>query len=444
MLTEAGHRVVMLGDGAAAINLIKERVFDAAIVDVRLPRVDGLTLLRHIRQHAPTTAVLLVTGYAAVDDAVTSLHVGAQDYLTKPIDPEKLLARVHEIAERLALRRELETTRTHLASRDAGSALVGTSPVMKVLSAKIDMVARSNASVVISGESGTGKELVARTIHARSPRREGPFVAVNCAAFPDTLLEAELFGHERGAFTGATRQRDGRFKVADGGTLLLDEVGEIPLSAQIRLLRVLQEGTIEPLGTHEVVSVDVRILAATHRNLKTLVKDGAFREDLYFRLNVIELNVPALRERGGDLTLLLAHFLEKLTPTGKVAPGISPRAWAALAHYSYPGNVREFAHAIERSLVLSHGAEIDLEHLPPEIAGAASGEGKGAMDFRPLTVAVAEFEREYLLRALRQVSGRRLEAADLLGISRKSLWEKMRRYSIADSDVEMEDSERES
>jgi DNA-binding NtrC family response regulator len=297
---------------------------------------------------------------------------------------------------------------------------------------------------VISGESGTGKELVARTIHARSARRNGPFVPVNCAAFPEGLLEAELFGHERGAFTGATRQRDGRFKVAHGGTLLLDEVGEIPLSAQIRLLRVLQEGTIEPLGTHEVVPVDVRILAATHRNLKALVAAGAFREDLYFRINVLELAVPPLRERKADLAPLLGHFLERLSaPAGGPAPGISPRAWAALTHYSYPGNVREFAHAIERSVVLSQGAEIDLEHLPEEIAGAIPApDGKACGDFRLLADALGAFEREYLVRALRHAGGRRSQAAQLLGISRKNLWEKLRKHDIVDDDVECEDRDR--
>jgi DNA-binding NtrC family response regulator len=440
LLAESGHRVVGVGDGGAALSLIRERVFDAAIFDIHLPSVDGLTLLSHVRRDSPGTVVILMTGYAAVDEAVKSLHAGALEYLTKPVHPEALARSVQRIAERIGLRRELDAVREDLAGRDAGSVIVGTSPLMKQLSGKVDTVARSNAPVVILGESGTGKELVARTIHARSPRRDQPFIAVNCAAFPEGLLEAELFGHERGAFTGAVRRREGRFMAAHRGTLLLDEAGEIPLPAQVKLLRVLEQGTIEPLGSNDSVPVDVRVLAATHRNLKSLVASGAFREDLYFRLNVLELTIPPLRERRSDLVVLLAHFLEKLTPSGKVPPGLSPRAWAALTQYAYPGNVREFAHAIERSLVLSHGDEIDLEHLPEEIAGAITPTEPTATTFRPLHNALWEFEREYVLRALRHAAGGRAQAAHLLGISRKNLWEKIRKHHISDSDMELSDA----
>jgi DNA-binding NtrC family response regulator len=254
-----------------------QHVFDVAICDVRMPKVDGLTLLRRLRQDSPQTVVILMTGYAEVHDAVASLQEGAADYVTKPVDCELLMRRIGGIAERLALKTDLEVARSELIARDVGSAIIGHSPPMVQLMSRIETLAHSHASVVITGESGTGKELVARTMHARGPRHDRPFVVVNCAAFPETLLEAELFGHEQGAFTGATKKRDGRFVAANGGTLLLDEVGEIPIAAQVKLLRVLQEGILEPLGTNRPVAVDVRIIAATHRNLKDMVATGRFR-----------------------------------------------------------------------------------------------------------------------------------------------------------------------
>jgi DNA-binding NtrC family response regulator len=438
VLLDAGHEVTEASEGAEAMALIQHHHYDVAICDVRLPKIDGLTVFRRIRQDSPQTAVIIMTGHAEIHDAVASLQEGATDYVTKPVPGELLMRRIDEIAERLALRRELEVARSDLVARDVGCAIIGQSPATLQLLSRIDTLAQSCASVVITGESGTGKELVARTIHARGPRHEHPFVAVNCAAFPETLLEAELFGHEQGAFTGATKKRDGRFVAANGGTLLLDEIAEIPISGQIKLLRVLQEGTVEPLGTHRPVSVDVRIIAATHRNLKELVAAGRFREDLFFRLNVIELHVPPLRERKADFVPLLVHFLRQFTPRGKVPPAIAPRAWAALTEYSYPGNVREFAHAIEHGLVLSRGREIDLEHLPSHIAGTVTPSGDAGESFRPLSVAMTEFEKEYLLRALRLAEGGRTHAAELLNISRKSLWERLRRHNISDVDRALE------
>jgi DNA-binding NtrC family response regulator len=435
VLVDAGHEVSEASEGAEAIDLIEQQTFDVAICDVCLPKVDGLTVFRRLRQDSPQTVVIIMTGHAEVHDAVVSLQEGAADYVTKPVAGEALMRRIDQIAERLAIRRELEIARTELIVRDVGCAIIGQSPLTLQLMSRIDTLAQSHASVVITGESGTGKELVARTIHARGPRHEHPFVAVNCAAFPETLLEAELFGHEQGAFTGATKKRDGRFVAANGGTLLLDEVGEMPLTSQVKLLRVLQEGTVEPLGTHRPIRIDVRIIAATHRNLREMVASGRFREDLFFRLNVIELNAPPLRERKGDFVPLLVHFLRKYTPRGVVPPGISPRAWAALTEYSYPGNVREFGHAIEHGLVLSRGSEIDLAHLPPHIAGTIMPSSPSGESFRPLMAAMTEFEKEYLLRALRICDGGRTQAAELLHISRKNLWERLRRHNIVDVDT---------
>jgi DNA-binding NtrC family response regulator len=378
--------------------------------------------------------VVVMTAFGSASIAIEAMQLGAYDYVTKPFDPEEFSLRViGHIAEHRALRQELEEARKMVASRDAGAPIIGHTPGMQQLIERINTVAQSDAPVLIRGESGTGKELIAHTLHARSPRKNAPFVAVNCAAFPETLIEAELFGHERGAFTGAVRKREGRFKAADGGTLLLDEVAEIPLPVQAKLLRVLEEGVIEPLGTNTAVPVNVRIVSATHRDLKDLIAKGKFREDLYFRINVLDLNIPPLRERRADMPLLMAHFLRRFYP-GRVPPGIAPRAWAALMEYPFPGNVREFAHAIERAVVLSHGSEIDLEHLPADIVGSAVPSKPSDASFRPLGVAMKEFEKQYLLRALRLATGGKGHAAELLGISRKNLWEKLKAHGITTDD----------
>ena len=433
-LTDAGHRVTEAGDGEEAIALVAERIFDVAILDIRLPKVDGLTIFRRLRQKSPSTAVILMTAFATVPDAVGSLRDGAYDYVTKPFDPEEFSLRViGHIAEHRALRQELEEARQAVASRETGSPIIGHAPQMQRLIERINTVAQSDAPILICGESGTGKELVAHTIHARSPRKNQPFVSVNCAAFPADLIEAELFGHERGAFAGAVRKREGRFLAADGGTLLLDEVTELQLPVQRKLLRVLEEGVIEPLGTNTTVPVNVRLVSTTCRELKELIAQGKFREDLQLRINVLDLRIPPLRERRADLPLLLAHFLRRYYP-GRVPPGIAPRAWAALMEYPFPGNVREFAHAIERAVVLASGAEIDLEHLPPDLSAepASSAAAPNAETFRPLLVVMKELEKDYVQRALRLTGGSKSQAAELLGISRKNLWEKLKLHGIQD------------
>ena len=290
-------------------------------------------------------------------------------------------------------------------------------------------MAASDAPVLLTGESGTGKELLARTIHAQSSRRDQPLVIVNCAAFPETLIEAELFGHERGAFTGALQKRDGRFKAADGGTLFLDEINGLSLMAQAKLLRVLNDGTFHPIGTNTEVAVDVRLISATNRELKAMIAEGTFREDLYYRIKVLDIELPPLRMRIGDLALFVAHFLRRHAPPGR-QPTLSPSAWAALSVHAFPGNVRELEHAIQHAVVLARGFEIDLEHLPRDIstiAGVATLGNHG--EIQPLAVAVREFEREYLLRALKMARGNKSQAARLLGISRKHLWEKLRRLT---------------
>jgi two-component system, NtrC family, response regulator AtoC len=431
-LRDNGHRVEIAADGQLAIDHLDSHPVDVVICDVRLPKIDGLTILRRIRAAMPATDVIMMTAHVDVAQAVMALKEGACDYLTKPFDVDELLLQVRRIAETRGLRRELEGARGELAAgRGFDAALVGESPAMERVRERITMVARSDASILITGASGTGKEVVARLIHAASARHDEPFIAVNCGALAESLIEAELFGHERGAFTGADRRRDGRFKAADGGTLLLDEVAELPLPAQTKLLRVLQEGTVEPLGSNVPIKVNVRIISATNRNLAARVRTGDFREDLYYRINVIEVPLPALSERRSDLPLLLRHFMQKFTPSGAPLPAISAAAWNAIATHAYPGNIRELSHAIEHAMVLAGDRELDLHHLPAALIGDESqgereGVGQSSTAVRPLRLAMREFEVAYLQRALAAFDGRRTHAAEVLGISRKTLWEKLR------------------
>ena len=338
-----------------------------------------MTIFRQVRQHAPNTDIVFITAFGAVPDAVAALKEGATDYLTKPFRLEELKARVEQIAKTRQLRKELNWARTAMESEPrtpGGTSIIGRSPVLQRTLERTEMFARSDYPVLITGESGTGKELVARLLHEHSERKNHLLVVVNCAAFPETLIEAELFGYKRGAFTGAFQDREGRFKAANNGTLFLDEVAEIPLPAQAKLLRVLQESCFEPLGTNQSVRVDVRILSATHRDLRERVRQGLFREDLYYRLKVLSLDVPPLRERRGDLPILVEHFLKQFTANGTEGcehPTITAGALAALAAYSYPGNVRELEHALQHAAVLANGQGIDLEHLPPELAGPRQG-----------------------------------------------------------------------
>jgi len=432
-LRDAGHRVTAVKDGAEALELVRVRAFDLMICDIRLPKLDGLTLFRQTRQQSPDTTVILMTAFAAVQDAVAAVKEGAHDYLTKPFEIDEITLRVKRIADHRALLRELELARAELAKDGISEVIVGRSVQMLRLLDRVNTIAPSHAPVLLQGESGTGKELVARALHERGARRGKAFVAVNCAAFPETLLEAELFGHERGAFTGAVKKRDGRFRAAHGGTLLLDEVAEMSMPAQAKLLRVLQEGVIEPLGTNESVRVDVRVISATNRNLKERVNEGLFREDLYYRLNVLNVDIPPLRERKGDLPLLVQYFLKKLGKGGSTSPRLSQSAWTALAQFAFPGNVRQLEHAIQHAVVLAGDSDIEIQHLPREIAHAGDVVLAGSPLPRPLGAALKEFEREYLLRALAEADGKRTLAAEILGISRKNLWEKLRMHGFSDS-----------
>jgi DNA-binding NtrC family response regulator len=428
VLREEGHAVDLAADGEAAMARLAAQPFHLVVSDVRLPKLDGLALLRRVRRDFPTTEVVLMTAYGSIGDAVSAMKDSAVDYLTKPFAIDELVTVVDRIDDRFRLREEHTRSRAELASRNGAAHLAGQSAEVRQLIARIDTIADTQAAVLLMGESGTGKELVARMLHERSGRRDKPLVVVNCAAVPPSLIEAELFGHERGAFTGAIKRREGRFKAADGGTLFLDEIGETPLETQAKLLRVLQEGEIVPVGSNASVKVDVRLVSATNRDLKAMVAAGRFREDLYYRIKVFDLHVPTLRDRRGDLTVLVDQFLREFRPDEQEPPVLSPAAWAALRDYEFPGNVRELRHAMQHAAILARGAEIELHHLPPEISGTA--ESPAPARASSLGEAMDEYEKELILRTIRGTGEKRQRAAKLLGISRKSLWKKLTKYGL--------------
>jgi DNA-binding NtrC family response regulator len=428
-LYRPGRRVATASDGAEALDRIRTQSFGLVLLDIRLPKIDGLSVHRQL-QHTSVEVqpailaphVILMTAFGSIPEAVQAIQGKAADYIVKPFDMPQLLERVEQIASQRRLHEEL------IPYDDGVSTpLIGKSPAIVGVRARLRTIAASDAAVLITGETGTGKELAARMVHDTSPRSSGPFVAVNCAAFPEPLLEAELFGHERGSFTGATRRREGRFEAADGGTLFLDEVGDLPIAAQAKLLRVLQHGTFEPLGTNRARRVDVRLVSASNRNLE----DGrCLRKDLLYRINVFHLHLPALRERRQDIPLLVSHFCRR---RGGAPVKISPLGWAALQHHPFPGNVRELEHAIEHALVLSQGGEIALEHFPERVQRALGpnlASSTAATDFRLLADAMDEFERVYIARALDLAQGSKSRAAALLGVSRKCLWAKLKELGL--------------
>jgi DNA-binding NtrC family response regulator len=432
-LREIGHRVALAADGDEAMHCLERQTFNLVVSDIRLPKGDGFSILRRVRDQQPNTDVILMTAFGTIQEAVSAVRENAIEYLTKPFELPEILAMVGRIDERWRLMHDLAAARAELATRQAGPVharrmIEGSSPAIVHLRERIAAIAASSAAVLLTGESGTGKELAARMIHAASDRRDAPFVAVNCAAIPTALMEAELFGHERGAFTGALKRRDGRFKAADGGTLFLDEIGEMPLDVQAKLLRVLQEGSFEPIGTNTSVKVDVRLVSASNRALKGPATDGAFRQDLYYRIKVFDLNLPPLRDRLSDLPILVEQFLREFTAADQPPPCLAPATWAALHGYNYPGNVRELRHAIQHATILARGQEIRVHHLPSEFRGGTSALTSERVE--PLSAVMAQFERDYIERTLQLAGGERRKAAELLGISRKNLWEKMSRHGL--------------
>ncbi|MHB8877747.1 MAG: sigma-54-dependent transcriptional regulator, partial [Myxococcaceae bacterium] len=423
-LVDAGFKVTECGDGTSAARSLEAQPFDVLVADVRLPGVDGVTLFRQARQLQPPPAVVLMTAFADTADAVTVMREGARDYLLKPFEMEELLLRVGRVRDEVFFLRRMEEGSQ--AAAPAGSlkdAILGDSPPIRLLRDRVEAAAASDVAVLLMGETGTGKDLTAQLIHERSRRAGKPLVAVNCAALHEGLFESEMFGHEKGAFTGAERRRVGRFEAADGGTLFLNEVGDLSLNSQAKLLQAIETGTFEPVGSSRPLRVNVRIIAATNRDLRAEVAGGGFRRDLYFRLNVIDVQTPPLRERRADIPILVRHFLEAIASrNGRPVPVLSPAAAAALATHDYPGNVRELLHGLERAIALSRGETIRLESLPEEIGRRGPvepGEPPAGDRQRPLGEATEQFERQYIERVLERADGHRGRAAALLGISRK-------------------------
>jgi DNA-binding NtrC family response regulator len=432
-LGDAGHEVHTAHDGEQAVELMTSLTFDVVVTDIRLPKLDGLSLFRLARERSPNTSVILVTAFAEVHEAIAAVREGAHDYLMKPLASKDIALRIERIAAQVSIQRQLVEARVQLARLDGPEQIVGRSAVMCRMMDRLNTIAASDAPVLLLGETGTGKELLARALHDRSARHLKPFVAVNCAAFPDTLLEAELFGHERGAFTGAVARRAGRFAAAHGGTLLLDEVGDMSTALQVKLLRVLEQHTIEPLGTNVSIPVDVRVISATHRDLRQMISEGLFRQDLYYRLNVLSIDVPPLRAREGDLPLLAQYFLNKFHRRGAEPARMSSAAWSALSAFGFPGNVRQLGHAIEHATVMARGGEIEPRHLPMEITAELGAATSARPRSGTLQVAKRQFERQYLHHVLAHSDGKRAEASKILGISRKNLWEKLRNDQSTDN-----------
>jgi len=429
VLAAEGFEVVTAPDGSVALGRLEASTFDVVLCDVRMPGMDGIELLPQLVRRLPGTPVIMMSAYGTDELAALTINQGAYDYLTKPFRPAEVLLTIRKARERERLRRANQVLRREVQRATGERPIVATSEAMIELLELMERAAGFKSTVLITGESGTGKEVLARAIHAQSPRRNDPFVAVNCGAIPETLLESELFGHAKGAFTGADRARRGLFVEADGGTLFLDEIGEMPTALQVKLLRVLQEEEVRPLGEAKPRTVDVRIIAATARQLDAEVAAGRFREDLFYRLNVVPLEVPPLRERPRDVPLLADHFIAQFrTVLGKPVRAISDEALERLVAYRWPGNVRELENVIERAVILCEGDTLTLRELPQNVVQADAGEG-AAPDLS-LKRARRAAEVDAIRRALRATDGNRTHAARLLQISHRALLYKLKEYAI--------------
>ncbi len=438
ILGRAGHQVTGASDSLEGLSAALEDELDVALLDIRMPNVSGMEMLAEIKAKRPDLEVVMMTAHATVETAVAAVKAGAYDYLTKPFeDIEQVVITVEKAFERKALRTRNAQLESMLKVREPYEGLLSESPRMRAVFDVIESVAPSIATVMIRGESGTGKELVARALHQRSPRRARPFVAINCSALTETLLESELFGHVRGAFTGAVANKSGLFEAASGGTLFLDEVGDIPLSMQARLLRALQEGEIKRVGANDVVKTDVRVIAATHRDLGKLIASGAFREDLYYRLNVVEVTLPPLRERPEDIPLLVHHFLSRYgQQSGRRFTSVEPEAMEACVAHRWTGNVRELQHVIERAVLLGREPVLRRADLPESIGASKGGLEVAGAELYSLPYVAAKaaalkaFERRYLTHALTRANGSISEAARTIGLDRSNLRRLMKQYGV--------------
>ncbi|HSL20033.1 MAG TPA: sigma-54 dependent transcriptional regulator [Vicinamibacterales bacterium] len=434
VLKREGHEVLLAENGRRAIELLEKESVELLISDVKMPDVSGVQVLEAAQRTNPEIIGIMITAYASTETAVEALRLGAYDYLSKPFNVDELKLKVHKALERKRLQQENVLLKRALQSSNQFSNIIGRSPVMLAVFQLVQTIAPTASTVLISGESGTGKELVARAIHFNSPRKDRPFVALNCGALPETLLESELFGHVRGAFTGADSNKKGLVEVAEKGTVFLDEIGEMSPIVQVKVLRVLQDRKFRRLGGTEETEADIRIIAATNRDLSKLVAEGKFREDLFYRINVIPVRLPPLRDRLEDIPLLAEHFLAKYaSQIGRKLSGISPEAMRLLQAYPWPGNIRELENAIERAVTLEAGSFVQASSLPEHVQSGTSGDGKDAVVLDSgfdLERHVEDIEREYISEALRRAGGVKSRAAELLGMSFRSFRYYMKKYNL--------------
>jgi len=431
LILEDEYDVIDVADGRQALEVVRTSQIDVVLLDIRLPEMDGIEVLEQIKQIDEQVEIILVTAVKTVRTAVGAMKLGAFDYVTKPFDEEELLATIHRALQKRSLEREVVYLRTELERRTGLEDIVGRHPEMQKLFRAIAQVAATTSTVLITGESGTGKELVARAIHRMGPRRDKPFVAVNPAAISDSLIESEMFGHEKGAFTGAYQRRLGRFELAQGGTLFLDEIGSLKPEMQAKLLRVLQERELERVGGTRTIRLDVRIVVATNIDLRQAVEREAFRADLYYRLNVMPRTVPSRRERRSDVPLLVERFVQRYNQElGRRIDGMTPEALAALQEYPWPGNVRELQNVIERSVALVESGRIGLNDLPTDVLLPDHRLRVKQAENLPLKTATDEFERQIVMRVLERVQWNRSEASRILGIHRNSLKMKLKRWGV--------------
>ncbi len=429
VLSKEGYDISEADDGISAVKAVENESFDLILMDIRMSDMDGLEALGQIKKTSPSIPVIMMTAYASIKTAVEALKSGAYDYLTKPLDIDELKILIQKALEHYRLQEENVFLKERLADRFDFSKIVGKSRRMKELFENLSLIAPSDATILICGESGTGKELVANAIHQNSPRAQKPFIKVSCAALPETLLESELFGHERGAFTGALARKAGRFQLADGGTLFLDEVNVMSSTTQVKLLRVLQEREFEPLGSTKTIHVDIRLITATNKELEGEVKEGRFREDLFYRLNVVPIHLPPLRERKEDIPLLSEHFFRLYQEKNKKSvKGFLPKTIDTLMRYDWPGNIRELENVIERAILLCRSEYITPKDLPPPLQGEEIEEHP--LISIPPGMTLEQVEREAIIQTLEETGGNRTQTAQILGISRKTLQNKLKEYGL--------------
>jgi two-component system response regulator AtoC len=435
LLSDEGYNVVEATTGSEVVEKVKDVNPDLVIMDVRMPELDGIEALSKLKVSSPKTSVLIMTAFGSSNNAIRAMELGAFDYITKPFELDKISHTVKRVIEYRDLTSEVQVLRDEISSLVQTERIVGNSPAMQEVYKTVGKVAKADATVLITGESGTGKELVAEALHYNSNRRSGPIVKVSCAALPETLLEAELFGHEKGSFTGAMTQRRGRFEMADKGTIFLDEIGEMSLPMQTKLLRVLQERKIERVGSSLPIKVDIRIICATNKDLQRQVEQQKFRDDLFYRLNVINIHMPPLRDRKEDIPALVEHFLAKHRYSATAQPAaISEEALKRLMEYEWPGNVRELENVVERAVVLSRGQIITSRELPfgDHEAGEHEEDGGDEVSVEKsfFKKSVAQFEKDLIMKALRDANGNRSKAAEMLGIYRRLLYAKIKEYGL--------------